>query len=91
MIVLEIVLKMIALGIGMSITYYVVPYLKSKNIYNETLMLVKAAEQIFVGSKRGQEKYQYVVTALAERFHINKEDLENIIESAVFEIKKGSN
>lgn len=87
----DIIIKMIMIGISGFITYYIIPYLRSKNIYNETLILVKAAEQIFEGSKRGQEKYQYVCTLLETKFHIDKEDIENLIESAVFEIKKGSN
>ena len=48
---------------------------------------VKAAEQIYTGSGMGKEKFAYVEEWISKKFKISKEDLKNLIESAVYELK----
>ena len=85
----ELGFRLIVSFVTIIITYYIIPYLKSKNVYNEALILVKAAEQIFVGEKRGEEKYAYVCNILSQKFKLSEDEIKSIIESAVYEIKRG--
>ena len=86
----NIILKSIVIIILALITKYVIPYLKSKNLYDEAMILVKSAEQIIKGTKRGKEKYEYVLQRLKEKYNITEETAKNIIESAVYEINQES-
>ena len=68
--VVKIILALITL-LGTIVTYVLVPYIKSKttekqrdNIYNLTLLAVKAAEQIYNSSGQGKFKKEYVVRYL---------------------------
>lgn len=47
---------------------------------------VKAAEQIYSAPGQGKEKFEYVANWISSRFKIPKEDLKNLIESAVYEL-----
>lgn len=67
-------------------TYYVVPFLKDKKLYNAVVIAVQAAEQIFTESGMGKEKFSYVKTWIEETFDVDEEELKNIIESAVYEL-----
>ncbi len=50
---------------------------------------VKAAEQIFVGSGKGKEKKAYVIDFLESKgFKLDEDSLDNLIESAVLELKQ---
>ncbi len=75
------------------ITGFLIPYLKSKveiaqweKWRNIAKIAVQAAEQIFMGEGRGAEKKEYVLNYLSEKLKVDKETLENLIESGVFEI-----
>jgi ribosome-interacting GTPase 1 len=49
---------------------------------------VRAAEQIFFGAGKGEEKKKYVLEYLEKRgIKLTKEDLEVMIEAAVKELK----
>lgn len=49
---------------------------------------VEAAEMIYVGTGRGQEKKDYVVQFLNSKgFTLNVTEIENLIEAAVMELK----
>ena len=51
---------------------------------------VSAAEQIYVGSGRGQEKKAYVINWLAEHgVTLDETRLDAMIEAAVYDLKKG--
>ena len=51
---------------------------------------VSAAEQIFKGSGRGEEKKQYVIAWLKERgFTVDEAELDALIEAAVYELNQG--
>ena len=86
--------------LGAIVTYFVVPFLKSK-IGNEkfaqykewAILAVKAAEMIWVETGHGADKKAYVVDFLNKLFNKNKvviteEQLEVLIESAVQELNK---
>ena len=78
---------------------YVVPFVLlviagyfMKTYRDETLtkyvdIAVKAAEQIFAHGMN-EEKFAYVSEWVSKKFKISEEDLKNLIESAVYELKK---
>lgn len=78
------------------ITAFLIPYIKVKTTDEQfnTIKLwvqvaVQAAEMLYVGSGRGEEKKQYVIEFLKSKgFTLNAEEIENLIESAVLELKQ---
>lgn len=77
------------------VSVFLIPYLKTK-VTGEQLETIKfwvniaveAAEMIYVGTGRGQEKKAYVVEFLNSKgFHLNTQEIDNIIEAAVLELK----
>ena len=91
------IVEAVAVLIGAIITVFVIPYIKSKTtsaqqaeINKWVAIAVAAAEQIFTGSKRGQEKKEYVIAFLAEHGITHDEArIDALIEAAVYELKKG--
>lgn len=90
----QIIVAVLTLVISL-ITAYLVPYLKSK-VSSEQLdtikfwvnIAVEAAEMIYTGTGRGQEKKEYVTNFLNSKgFSLNIEEVENLIEAAVMELK----
>lgn len=78
------------------VSAFLIPYLKTK-VSAEQLETIKfwvniavqAAEMIYAGSGRGEEKKEYVLKFLNSKgFTLNTEEIENIIEAAVLELKK---
>ena len=78
------------------ITTFLIPYIKAKTTDEQfnTIKLwvqvaVQAAEMLYVGSGRGEEKKKYVVDFLNSKgFTLNTEEIDNLIESAVLELKQ---
>lgn len=78
------------------ITAFLIPYIKTKVSAEQfaTIKLwvqvaVQAAEILYVGSGRGEEKKKYVIEFLNSKgFTLNAEEIENLIESAVLELKQ---
>lgn len=78
------------------ITAFLIPYIKTKVSAEQfaTIKLwvqvaVQAAETLYVGSGRGEEKKKYVIEFLNSKgFTLNAEEIENLIESAVLELKQ---
>ena len=78
------------------ITAFLSPYIKTKVSAEQfaTIKLwvqvaVQAAEMLYVGSGRGEEKKKYVIEFLNSKgFTLNAEEIENLIESAVLELKQ---
>ncbi len=83
---IELVIQFIVPFIVGLIAYYVVPLLKEKNLYDYVKTGVYAAEQLF-DSEMGQEKFTYVSNWVKKAFKISDEELQNIIEAIVFEMK----
>ena len=78
------------------ITAIVIPYIKSKTTAQQQAALaswvkiaVAAAEQIYVGAGRGEEKKAYVLEWLAARnITVDTDKLDAMIEAAVYELGK---
>ena len=49
---------------------------------------VKAAEQVFKGTGLGEKKKQDVIDFITSKFKVTREELDRLIESAVFEMKR---
>ena len=75
---------------------FVVPYIKSKTTVDQqheiiawVRIAVSAAEQIYKGVGRGEEKKEYVLDWLAEKgIKVDADEIDALIESAVFELNK---
>lgn len=79
------------------ITAIVIPYIKSKTTVQQQAEInawvkiaVSAAEQIYNGSGRGEEKKAYVLNWLAEHgITLDEARIDALIEAAVYELKHG--
>lgn len=79
------------------ITAIVIPYIKSRTTAQQQAEInawvkiaVAAAEQIYTGSGRGEEKKSYVLNWLAEHGITMDEDRINaLIEAAVYDLNHG--
>lgn len=77
-------------------TAFLIPWIRSKTTaeQRDELLIwvdiaVAAAEQIFAGSGRGEEKKAYVLKFLEERgFKVDFESLDMLIEAAVKKMKE---
>ena len=90
--ILEAVVSLIAV----IITVIIIPYIKSKTTVAQqqeisawVKIAVSAAEQIYKGVGRGEEKKEYVLNWLAEKgIKIDADELDAMIESAVYELNE---
>lgn len=90
----QIIALVIELIIAIALVF-VVPYFKQKmsaEQFNEMIMwvniAVKAAEMLYTGTGRGEEKKAYVIQFLNEKgFTVDAASIENMIEAAVLEMK----
>ena len=79
------------------VAYVLVPYIKSKTTAQQQAEInawvkiaVSAAEQIYNGSGRGEEKKAYVLNWLAEHgITLDEARIDALIEAAVYELKHG--
>lgn len=91
------IIEAVAALIAALITAFLVPYIKSKTTAEQqkeinawVKIAVSAAEQIFKGSGRGEEKKQYVIAWLKERgVTVDENELDALIEAAVYELTQG--
>lgn len=91
------VVEAVAALIAAIITAFVVPYIKSRTTTNQQQQInawvriaVTAAEQIYAGSGRGEEKKAYVIDWLRKHgVTVDESKLDALIEAAVFELNKG--
>lgn len=78
------------------ITTFLIPYLKTKieankfeKIKSWVKVAVEAAEMIYVGTGRGEEKKEYVMSFLQSKgLAVDMDSIENMIEAAVLELNK---
>ncbi len=95
-VILNNLMPIISAALMAIVTYWIVPLLKQhftkqqlQNAYNIAKIAVKAAEQTAL-TTTADEKKQYALSYLKSKgFTISDDDLENMIESAVLELKKG--
>ena len=74
-----------------------IPYIRSKTTVQQQQTIngwiriaVAAAEQIFNGEGRGEEKKQYVLGFLSDKgFKLDENSLDAMIEAAVLELNSG--
>ena len=79
------------------ISTFLIPWLKNKvdaekfeQIKEWTRVAVQAAEMIYNGVGRGEEKKTYVINYLNEKgFKIDTATIDALIESAVLDLKRG--
>ena len=91
------IIEAVAALIAVIITAVVIPYIKSKTTTQQQARInawvkiaVAAAEQIYKGSGRGEEKKEYVINWLEERgFTLDEDEVDALIESAVYELNNG--
>lgn len=91
------IIETVAALIAVIFTAVVIPYIKSKTTTQQQAQInawvkiaVAAAEQIYKGSGRGEEKKEYVINWLEERgFTLDEDELDALIESAVYELNNG--
>lgn len=82
--------------IALLITTYLIPFIKSKfnsqkqaEVNQWIKIAVTAAEQIYQGADRGEEKKQYVIAWLAARnIKYDADRIDAMIEAAVYEIRQ---
>lgn len=80
------------------ITAIVIPYIKSRTTAQQQAEInawvkiaVAAAEQIYTGSGRGEEKKAYVLNWLAEHgVTLDEERINALVEAAVYDLNHGS-
>ena len=65
--------------------YLILTY-RDERILNYVRIAVKAAEQLYSATEN-KEKFEYVAKWISAKFKISTEDLKNLIESAVYELK----
>lgn len=89
----DIIIAVIAL-ISAVLTTFVIPYLKTKinekkwgELINFATVAVNAAEQLFKGTGRGDEKLTYVLNYLNTLgYDVDDKTIRNVIEDAVYKI-----
>lgn len=92
------IIEALAALIAAIISAFVIPWIKSKTSVAqfEKIKLwaeaaVEAAEQIYTGSGRGEEKKRFVIEFLANKgFKIDADSLDKLIEAAVFNLPRTS-
>ena len=91
------IIEAVAALIGVIITCVLIPYIKSKTTTEQqkeinawVKIAVSAAEQLFTGSGRGEEKKAYVIAWLKERgITVDEAELDALIDAAVYELEQG--
>ena len=79
------------------VTCVLIPYIKSKTTAEQqkeinawVKIAVSAAEQIYTGSGRGEEKKAYVLNWLAEHgITLDEERIDALIEASVYDLNHG--
>lgn len=78
-----------------AISTFLIPYIKSKTtatqyaeIQKWVTIAVEAAEMIYTGTGRGQEKKEYVLAFLNSKgYKLDTESIDNMIEAAVLKLQ----
>lgn len=94
---ITIIIEAVFALIAAVITAIVIPYIKSRTTAQQQAQInawvriaVSAAEQIYVGSGRGEEKKAYVINWLREHgVTVDESKLNAMIEAAVYDLKSG--
>lgn len=84
--IVNVILGVILPLILLLIAVYLFFTYRDEKVLKWVIIAVKAAEQIYKSPGQGKEKFNYVVDWISAKFKIPKEDLKNLIESAVYEL-----
>lgn len=83
----SLVVKLIIAGVAALITYYVIPYLKEKKVYDTVSKLVKAAEKLAQSEQIDKDKKKdYVIDLLTSKGVEVTPLINAMIEAAVTEL-----
>ena len=85
--IIDILLGAVIPFILLIVTGYLILTHRSDEVMMWVKIAVKAAEQIFEHGDN-KAKFDYVTSYISKKFKISPEDLENLIESAVYELKE---
>lgn len=85
--IIDILLGAVVPFILIVVSSYLIKTYRSDDVVQWVKIAVKAAEQIFEHGDN-KAKFEYVETYILEKFKISKDDLEKLIESAVYELKE---
>ena len=85
--IIDIILGAIVPFVLLVLAGYLIKTHRSEEVVKWVTIAVKAAEQLFEHGDNNA-KFEYVERFIAEKFKISKEDLDNLIESAVYELKE---
>lgn len=91
----DLIIAIITVILGL-VSKYLIPYIKTQldakkldTIKVWVRVAVEAAEQIYNETGKGAEKKWYVLKFLESKgFSVNEDEIDNLIESAVHELKK---
>ena len=91
------IIEAVAALIAALITAFVIPYIRSKTTAQQQAEInawvkiaVAAAEQIYQGAGRGEEKKAYAIQWLREHdITVDEAKLDALIEAAVYELNQG--
>lgn len=94
---ITIIIEAVFALIAAVITAIIIPYIKSRTTAQQQEQIntwvriaVSAAEQIYTGSGRGEEKKAYVISWLREHgVTADESKLDAMIEAAVYDLKSG--
>lgn len=94
---ITIIIEAVFALIAAVITAIVIPYIKSRTTAQQQEQInawvkiaVSAAEQIYTGSGRGEEKKEYAISWLREHgVTVDESKLDALIEAAVYDLKAG--
>lgn len=92
------IIKLVLTIIGILITKVLVPYIQSKTSIEEQKEInawvdiaVAAAQQLFKGENRGEEKKAYVIKWLDDRnIKYDADVIDTMIEASVYRLKQNS-
>lgn len=90
------IIEAVAALIAVVITAVVIPYIKSKTTAQQQAEIkewvkiaVAAAEQLYKGSGRGEEKKQYVIEWLNEHnITVDMDKIDALVEAAVYQLNQ---
>lgn len=68
------------------LSYFVMEFIRKHNLEKWVKIGVNTAEQIYKESKKGPEKKEYVRNKVKEKFKINDDELDQLIDGVVAEL-----
>ena len=83
----ELIFELILTAILTIVAKYVIPWLKEKRLLSAAIIAVEAAEQMFLESKSGPQKFEQAKAWLLNKFKLTDEEAKKLIEAAVYNIK----